>query len=197
MFVLDTSSSIWIVNYNKQLEFVEKLVEPFDIGPADTQVHVGAITFSSNAHLEFSLDKYTDKDQLKKAISNIPYRQGQTNTAEALDLMRMEISPLLETAKAPFIAVVITDGMSMDTKATRQEAKKLHALGVNVFAIGVGHQFDLSELKAIASDPENNVYQVSSYSSLANIVKAFNVKTCEGKLQRCFFNLIKNQWFTF
>lgn len=178
-FVLDSSSSIWSVDYEKQLEFVEELVEPFDIGPADSQVHVGAITFSNHAHLEFSLDEYTDKDQLKKAIAIIPYRQGQTNTAEALDLLHNEIRPRLGKTSSPFIAVIITDGMSSDTKATRREAAKLHKDGVSVFAIGVGHQFDLSELKAIASDPDNNVYQVSSYSALENIVKAFNIKTCE------------------
>lgn len=179
IFVLDSSTSVWIVDYKKQLKFVEKLVEPFDIGPADSQVHVGAITFSSHAHLEFSLDKYTDKEQLKRAISSIPYRQGQTNTAEALSLVRMDVSSHLKTSTAPFIVVVITDGMSSNTKATRKQAKKLHKLGVNVYAIGVGYYYHLSELYGIASRPKN-VYTVSSYSALESIVKTFNIKSCKG-----------------
>ena len=180
IFVLDSSSSVWIVDYEKQLDFVEKIVEEFDIGPEDSQVHVGAITFSNHAHLEFSLDKYTDKDQLMKAISSISYHQGETNTAEALDILRMEVSSHKKNTSAPFIAVVVTDGMSSDTVATKKEAEKLHKLGITVYAIGVGYYYHLSELNTIASRPEN-VYTVSSYSSLESIVKKFNIKTCKGK----------------
>ncbi|XP_029635149.1 collagen alpha-1(XII) chain-like isoform X1 [Octopus sinensis] len=179
MFVLDSSSSIWIVDYKKQLKYVQRLVDNFNVGVGKSQVSVGAITFSDRAHLEFSLDQYTDSQQVRKAIDNIPYRTGQTNTAEALQVLRSELKPKLQSSSSPFIAIVITDGKSRDTKATKKEAKLLHKLGVHVYAIGVGSNYDLEELKAIASDPVNNVYQVTSYSALQEINKDFGVKPCE------------------
>lgn len=179
MFVMDSSSSIWIVDYRRQLEFVKNLVDTFDIGAGKSQVRVGAITFSNNAHLEFALDRYQNRTELKKAIAGIPYRTGMTNTAAALHLVRSQLKPFFRNSTAPFVVIVITDGLSRDPKATRKEARKLHKLGVHAYAIGVGYHYSLDELKAIASDPINNLHQVSSYSALKGIVRNFNIKTCK------------------
>ncbi|XP_052823190.1 collagen alpha-1(XII) chain [Octopus bimaculoides] len=178
MLLMDSSSSIWIVDYKKQLDFAQNLVDNFDIGTSDTQVRMGAITFSNRAHLEFSIDKYTDSRNLKRALGNIPYRSGQTNTAEALQLLKKEIQPKLSIYKSPFMAIVITDGRSRDTMATSLAAKKLHELGVHVYAIGVGSNCDINELRSIVNDRNKNVRLVDSYSALQGIAISFGVKTC-------------------
>lgn len=180
MLLMDSSSSIWIVDYEKQLNFAQTLVDNFDIGPTDTQVRLGAITFSNRAHLEFSIDRYNDSRHLKRALGNIPYRSGQTNTAEALQLLKKEIQPRLSIYKSPFMAIVITDGRSRDALATSLAAKELHELGVHVYAIGVGSSCDINELKSIVSD-KKNVRLVDSYSALQGIAISFGVKTCEGR----------------
>ncbi|GAB1606667.1 uncharacterized protein LOC115210474 [Argonauta hians] len=179
IFVMDTSSSIWIVDYKKQIKFAQKLVENFHIGQSNSHVRVGAITFSNRAHLEFSLDKFDKTDDLKSALGAIPYRRGQTNTADALKLLMKEVKPKLKVYTAPFIAIVITDGKSRDPRATRKAAKLLHDAGVNVYTIGVGKQFDRKELDVIASDPVNNVLLVANYSALEKIAKYFGIKTCK------------------
>lgn len=181
MFVLDSSSSIWRVDYDTQLKFVADLVDSFDVGSGKSQVRIGAITFSDHAYLEFPLDQYTDPVQLKEAILNIAYREGRTFTNEALKLLKEQVEPLLTDSKGPIVAVVITDGRSAQPADTKAEADKLHKLGINVYAIGVGNSknYDLEELKAIASDPDNGVYTVSSYSALKEITQKFHIQPCE------------------
>lgn len=181
IFVLDSSSSIWIVDYEKQLEFLADLVDSFKVGNGRSRIRVGAITFSNRAHLEFSPNRYTDPAQLRNAILRISHRLGSTNTAAALKLLKRQVETTVQERKSPVIAVVITDGKSSDPAATKEEAKKLHALGIHVYAIGVGNsqKYDISELKAIASDPENGVYTVSSYSALKEIAEKFHIKPCE------------------
>ena len=181
--MLDSSSSIWSVDYNKQLKFVAELVESFDVGKGKSQVRIGAITFSDRAYLEFPLDRYTDPAELKEAILNIAYRTGRTNTADALSLLKDQVEPSLKNRKGPIVAVIITDGRSTKPEATKEEAKKLHELGINVYAIGVGNakEYDTEELKAIASDPDNGVYTVSSYSALKEITQKFHIQPCKGK----------------
>lgn len=178
---MDSSSSIWSVDYGKQLEFVQNLVNNFDIGADDKNVHVGAITFSDEAHLEFPIDKYVTSKDIHAAIGNIPYRSGVTNTAKALELAKSQIEMKKKNYTAPFILVVITDGISRDSIATRKAAKSLHELGVHIYAIGVGDNYDLEELKQIASDPVENVYEVSNYTALEGIERLFGRKTCKGK----------------
>ncbi|XP_014771412.1 collagen alpha-1(XII) chain [Octopus bimaculoides] len=179
IFVMDSSSSIWSVDYTKQLKFVQNLVNNFDIGADDKAVRVGAITFSTKAHLEFSIDRYSTSEDIQAAVGRIPYRSGVTNTAKALELAKSQIEMKKKLYQAPFILVVITDGMSRDPVATRNTAKSLHKLGVHIYAIGVGASYDVEELKTIASDPIENVYQVGNYSALQGIVKLFGTKTCE------------------
>ena len=183
MFVLDSSSSIWIKDYENQLKFVADLVENFNVGKDKSQIRVGAITFSDHAYLEFPLDRYTDPTELKEAILNIAYRTGRTNTADALSLLKEQVEPNLQTNKGPTVAIVITDGQSADPVETKVEAKKLHQLGITVYAIGVGNSrmYDINELKTIASDPDNGVYTVSSYSALKEITKTFHIQPCKGK----------------
>lgn len=178
IFLLDSSSSIWVEDYKRLLAFVENLVDSFDIGIGDNLVRVGVITFSDRAHLDIPLDRYSDFEKLKNAIKKIPYRTGITNTAAALNMLRREISPKVDVRDGPVVAIVITDGLSRDTSATRDEAKRLHALGVNVYAVGVGDRYEMDELKAISSDPIKGVYQVASYSALEEIAHHFHIKPC-------------------
>lgn len=188
MFVLDSSSSIWRVDYNKQLRFVADLVDSFDVGSDKSQVRIGAITFSDQAYLEFPLDRYADPVQLKEAILNITYREGRTFTDKALRLLKDQVEPHLTESKGPIVAVVITDGRSAQPADTKAEAEKLHQLGINVYAIGVGDSknYDIEELKAIASDPDNGVYTVSSYSALKEITQKFHIQPCGGKSYQIF-----------
>ncbi|CAE1302786.1 unnamed protein product [Acanthosepion pharaonis] len=182
MFVLDSSTSIWSEDFKRQLKFVRNLVNSFDIGTGKSQVRVGVITFSDDAHLEFSFDKYTSRNELEDAILAIPYRSGITNTAAALRMARLQLGRYLYDSSGLFVTIVITDGLSQLPHETEREAKNLHTLGVHVYAIGVGKHYDVEELKVIASDPLHNVFEVSSYAVLENIAQSFNVKTCEGDL---------------
>ncbi|GAB1606722.1 matrilin-3-like [Argonauta hians] len=178
-FLLDSSSSIWIQDYKQLLRFVSNVVDTFDIGTGQSLVRVGIITFSDTAHLDVPLNRYPAIATLKEAISRIPYRTGLTNTAAAMNLLRREILSDRNKHDGPIVAIVVTDGLSRDTKSTTEEAEKLHKLGVNVYAIGVGNRYEIEELKAIASDAIFGVYQVVSYSALEEIAHNFHLQPCQ------------------
>ena len=83
------------------------------------------------------------------------------------------------------VAVVITDGKSDDRQLTTRHARLLRAAGVHVFAVGVGGQYVLDELHAIASAPSDDyVFTVDNYSALDRIKDLLAMKTCQGKRQR-------------
>lgn len=181
IFVLDSSSSIWVEDYKKQLQFVADLVDSFKVENGISQVRVGAITFSDQAYLEFPLGHYSKPAQMKEAISKFIHRTGGTNTAKALQLVRSQLHIQTENRKGPVAVIVVTDGKSSDREATKAEAKKLHQLDINVYAIGVGDQskYDINELKAIASNPIRGVYTVASYSALKEIAQTFYAQPCK------------------
>ena len=53
------------------LDFVEKMVDGFSIGANETQV--GLITFASNVDLQFHLNRYHTKTDIKIAVSQTRY----------------------------------------------------------------------------------------------------------------------------
>ena len=155
-FVMDESGSVGAFNYQLMKQFVYNTVNEFDIGPDDTQV--GVISYSSYATPRIYLNSYHDKSSLLAAINNLPFNSGGTNTAAAIELLR--ISGFTSTnggrpqsQAVPRVGVVITDGHSQSYTATVAAAQSAHDEGITLFSIGIGSNVDSNELDAIASDP--------------------------------------------
>lgn len=64
------------------LAFVRDLSSKFDIGT--NKIRIGTEIFSDRTYIQFNLNRYNDSASLDKAIANIPYKRGTTNTGQAL-----------------------------------------------------------------------------------------------------------------
>ncbi|KAK3608159.1 hypothetical protein CHS0354_034118 [Potamilus streckersoni] len=177
-FVLDSSSSIWMPNFKKQLNFVKDIVNQFDIGPNKTRVAV--VTFSDGIHPVITLDGFHEKKGLLEKIDTIPYLTGGTKTGSTLEYIRTRgFSPQIARQDVVHIAIVMTDGQSVNIKKTEEEANSLQKQGVYLFAIGIGHNVDTTELAMIASNPDEAfLFQVDDYNALTSIKDIIAVKTC-------------------
>ena len=64
---------------------------------------------------------------------------------------------------------------------TSQEATKLRNNGITIFSIGVGSGAKLTELNAMATDPDKtHVFTVTNFSSLDKIKGTLAQQTCNG-----------------
>ncbi|XP_013388832.1 collagen alpha-1(XIV) chain-like, partial [Lingula anatina] len=167
VFVLDESGSIKKENWEKVLAFVQDVVQTFDIGPDNT--YFGVVTFGNGAQKQFDLQSFPTRDGLVEAIGNISYGGGGTDTAKAIDVLRLTMfNPKNEKGGRPgipHIGIVLTDGLSTEREATQQSAKEARDSGIILFAVGVGHT-DYEELRGIASDPDDShVFHVNDFSS--------------------------------
>ncbi|XP_053405850.1 collagen alpha-1(XII) chain-like [Mercenaria mercenaria] len=180
VFVVDSSGSVGPENFLKMKEFMKQTIKVFDIGDDFTRVAV--ITFSSNAKLEFELNTYNSSQDVLKAVDNIAYTQGGTNTGEALELLRLQ-GFNNERASDPNIAIVITDGYSKDKFATRQQAMLAKRdSNITIIAIGVGNGTDVNELTDIATVDKNSnqslVYEVGDFEALQTLDNVVATVTC-------------------
>ena len=183
VFILDSSASIYPPDFDKQIAFVESIVDRFTIGPQ--QVRVGVETFGETHWLKFQLDRHSDAASLKRAVKAVRFRAGKwTNTGDALKYARetMFTEEHGDRPWVPNIAVVITDGKSTEDKVTKAEAEAARNAGIQIFAIGVGKRYDRQELLDIASDPSDKfVFTVDNYKALDSIIETFTLRTCSGK----------------
>ena len=193
--IVDASDSITFYNppdgsydnWQLQLDFLSLLVDLFTIGPDATRV--GAVVFSEDVRLAFSLDTYTDVESVKKAIYNLDYLDQQTNTAEAFRVTREECFNIA-TGDRPNIqnlAIIISDGRpepnaDMRIPAALQEAQALRDTGVIILAIGVTDRIDADFLRDMSSLPQiegQNYFTATDFNFLGTIRRSLVEETCE------------------
>ena len=185
IFVLDSSKSVGRTNFGKTKDFVEGVVDAFEIGSDRTRV--GVIQYSSNVNFVFHLDAYMDKTLLKQAIRNIGYIGSGTRTVDALETMESEGFVVENGARRaseglPRVAIVITDGQSQGAAVVVVPADRARAKGVTIFAIGVTSNVNNDELNAIANEPkETYIFHVSNFNAIASISASLEDTTCNRK----------------
>ncbi|XP_033728140.1 collagen alpha-3(VI) chain-like [Pecten maximus] len=179
IFVLDSSNSEGLVNFNRQLDFVKNFVKLVKIGPNNVQI--GVVTFESEEHNEFDLNEHLNSKDLISAIDGITYKPGNTFTGKALALVNNHslTAAAGNRPNANDIVIVMTDGQSTDRNETLEEAAMLKSSypDLDTFAIGIGAGVDNEELAAIASD-SSNVFHAPNFQFISDILPLLGNSTC-------------------
>lgn len=182
VFAVDSSFSIRVDDYQRQLTFLRALVDKFTISP--NHIQVGVVSFGSTVRPDIRLHDFNNSRDLKHAISEIKQLEGGTHTHEAIHYIST-VMYLPSNGGRPWAKkqlVLITDGLSSNTSATLLEASIARSKGIEVFSILVGEGIDDLEIRGSASDPkELHVFRVSDYKALMSIENALSTAACQGE----------------
>nr|BAE26210.1 unnamed protein product [Mus musculus] len=149
LFLLDGSHSIGKGSFERSKRFAIAACDALDISPG--RVRVGALQFGSTPHLEFPLDSFSTRQEVKESIKGIVFKGGRTETGLALKRLSRGF-PGGRNGSVPQILIIITDGKSQGPVAL--PAKQLRERGIVVFAVGVRFpRWD--ELLTLASEPKD------------------------------------------
>ena len=179
------------------MEFLANLVGAFSIGPDATRV--GAIIFSEQVILEFTLSQYDNSNAIAQAILTSPYLGQTTNTPEALRQTRLQCFNVAtgDRPNIPNLAIVVTDGVPFppDRRTPAlDEARALRDTGAVVISIGITDAIDEDFLKGMSSAPQllgQNYFTATDFGVLIDIQKIVVEGTCEtleGKFVLLQFN---------
>ena len=87
---MDSSNSVNEEDFNRQKEFIIRILEQFDIGPQQTQAAV--IKYGESADVEISFDDYVTFKRLNESIRRIRHDLAQESRLDlALKLARDEM----------------------------------------------------------------------------------------------------------
>ena len=182
-FVVDASISVRESGFRKSKHFIKFVLQRFKI--SESGIHVGLIRFSTTARIIFNFEEYYTIGDINAAIDSMTYVKGVTNTDRALRLARTKLfleKPLGSSRPLiPKFLVVMTDGISKNTRITAMEAKALKESGIHIIVVGVGRNLARKEMLSIASSPQD-VITASSFRALTKIVVVAKEKVCGGKL---------------
>ncbi|XP_008321702.2 collagen alpha-1(XIV) chain isoform X2 [Cynoglossus semilaevis] len=178
IFILvDGSWSIGRLNFRLIRNFLENLVNAFDVGIDKTRI--GLAQYSGDPRIEWHLNTFSTKEAVLDAVKNLPYKGGNTLTGLALNYIMENCFKPEAGARVgvPKIGILITDGKSQDDVIPPSEM--LRNAGIELFAIGVKNA-DENELLSIASEPENtHVYNVADFNIMSSIVEGLTRTVCE------------------
>jgi len=183
IFILDSSGSIGIANWQLVLQFVGEAVKRMDVGPQATRV--GFLTYGNRAHVIFNLNNFTNSADMQPAILSAKFLDENTNTSGGIYVAHKSMFTEAngERPKAPNMAIVITDGESTyDHDLTIPYAQGAKSSGVLMISIGVGDKVSKPELDGIASpggDGKPLVFQVGSYDMLKQIQDTLANVACD------------------
>nr|XP_033497526.1 collagen alpha-6(VI) chain-like isoform X1 [Epinephelus lanceolatus] len=181
VFLVDQSGSIGTADYATMKKFTTDLVNSFKV--SEKFVRVGLAQFSSSFQHEFYLNQYYSEQVVNKHILEMKQRGGGTMIGRALDSIRVYFEASQGSRRSAGISqnlVLITDGESQDD--VEDAADRLRALGIEVFAIGIGDVHNL-ELLQITGTPER-LFTVQNFGSLEKIRQKVVDTICKSKPPR-------------
>jgi collagen type VI alpha len=178
--VLDASSSIWQVDFAKELNFVNEMIDDLKIDNINGRIRAGVVVFSNKARNIVALDSKRTQAELKRQIESVKYLRGLTNTSEAIRFVRQYgFREGVSRPGAVKIAIVMTDGISRYPQATMKQSELARKENITIFAIGIGNKVDKTELKRIANDPNSkHLFHVSDFNGLHAIKNLLVLSTC-------------------
>lgn len=181
VFLIDQSGSIAQNDYSIMKTFTTELISSFKV--SEDLVRVGVAQFSSYFQHEFYLNQFYTEKAVSDHILKMQQVGGGTNIGVALDSIREYFEASRGSRRSAGISqnlVLITDGESQDD--VEDAADRLRALGIEMFAIGIGDVHDL-ELLQITGTPER-LFTVQNFNSLDQIKKKVVNTICKSKPPR-------------
>ena len=178
--MIDTSQSIGARNFQKEKYFVDAVASSIIADAQGSQV--GLISCSDNATLHAKFGDSSSLDDLRQSIDSVPYTRGRTRIDKALQLAATDLFLAAAVARpdAPKVLLILTDGkQTQDPDALTLDVAvlPLRALGVRVFAVGIGPLVEVNELLRMVESREN-LFIVRDFDDLLLRTREIAKKTC-------------------
>lgn len=179
VYIMDGSWSVGSDDFETAKRWLVNVTSGFDVSSHYSQV--GVVQYSDTPRLEIPLGLHKTTQDLIKAIEDISYLGGNTQTGRAIKFAVDHVFASSQRSEVKNrIAVVVTDGKSQDD--VMDASVEARAQGIKVFAVGVGTEITTSELVTIANKPEGEyVLYAEDYTNIDRIRDAMEQKLCEGE----------------
>lgn len=169
-------------NLQHMKDLLIDIVNPLDL----TKTRVGVIVYSTNSTLALPLDHYSSS--FSNQLDSIQFLGGGTFTGKALnDSVTILFNSSVVRSSASKVLVVITDGVSIDD--VEIPALLVNRSGITSLAVGIGRNYDRSQLTKIALDEEKRVFSAAEFTSLNGTLFLDDTgdAICRGKMRACFY----------
>ena len=159
------------------MEFGRRVASAFKVSPEESKI--GLVTYATDAQIMMNFHRFADPSVLMEARDAVRVKPHTGKyTGQALALAKEGLFDTGHRPDALDVLVLMTDGPSSDDVTT--PARSLRDFGVKIIAVGIGNQIDKSQLRDIASDPDEEHMFTADYDNLASIIRKVQKAACVG-----------------
>ncbi|XP_018418248.1 PREDICTED: collagen alpha-6(VI) chain-like [Nanorana parkeri] len=184
IFLVDASASITVSQFKIMQRFMEAVVNDSVVGKENVQF--GVVTYATTPAEKFSLNAYSTKPEVRKAIHDLKRLKGLTYTATALEYTQQRFNTIYGgRLGVTRIIILITDGATTAEDRPKLDTvpQSLRDNGTIIFAVGVGGA-KREELEKIAGQP-NRWFLVDNYNSLEGLHENITHIVCDQSKPAC------------
>lgn len=181
IFLVDGSQSISDEQFQSMQHLMSSLVNSSSIGK--NHVRIGAIVYSTEPQIQFALNEYDTKKELRQAISRLKPSDGDTYTSRALsyslNYFRNSNGAQSDKWVHKFL-IVITNEEATDAGQLEEASAKLRNNGISIFGIGVKQDKDTKLPKQLLTmtNNTNRVFYVDSFNALELLDRNISQDIC-------------------
>ena len=178
-FIIDSSRSISIQNFNKEKDFVKKAA--LKLGLAPEQSRAALVVFSASAKVEARFGDYPTLERFQAALDNLSHQLGGWTR---IDKALITAAEVFQKARSDVhkVAMLLTDGKQRPENADLVTASEpLRKAGVQVIAVGITNDANRSELISVTQN-EEDVIMAKDFEDLQDKLSSITSKAC-GKYQ--------------
>ncbi|KAM4026875.1 collagen alpha-4(VI) chain-like [Anomaloglossus baeobatrachus] len=189
IFLIDASSSITVSQFKIMQRFMEAVVNDSMVGK--DFVRFGAVIYSTTPEEQFSLNTYSTKVDVQKAIHDMKRLKGLTYTATALEYTHGKFDQAHGgRPNVNDIIILITDGATSPPDKPKLDTvpQNLRNDGITIFAVGVG-KAKQEELEKI-SGQRDRWFLVQDYKSLEGLHANITEVVCDQSQKDCAYETI-------
>ncbi|CAC5426245.1 unnamed protein product [Mytilus coruscus] len=121
----------------------------------DGEFKVGLLRYSTDSNVQFNLKDYQSSGNVRKAVDNVRYQGGITNTAQAIDTARTQMFRPDQGDRdyaRNFILLITGQNKSLSTSDAWRAAERAEKDGIQLYVIGLNIN-DSVELDETSSHP--------------------------------------------
>lgn len=174
---MDSSGSISAIDFERQKDFVSDLARIFSIGPGASRAAV--VTYHDYPTVHSNFGDFDSTEDFAEAVDSINQTRGRTRIDRAL----VKTSEMFKSARKniPKVLVALTDGAQTpdpDAIALDVASQLLRDQNVRVFALGVGHYINITQLRSMV-ESNSDVFLVDSFEDLLRKSQTIAEKACK------------------
>ncbi|XP_076308471.1 complement factor B-like isoform X2 [Tachypleus tridentatus] len=174
-FVFDASGSVGEKYFYSAIKFAKALVKRMGVKEQGTRF--GAVSFSSTVSNSFLPQDYKTVEEVHSALDKFNFTEGGTAISLALDYVKTQMIPLskqtFQDQAMKSIIFLFTDGKANMRGDPKQVAKELREEAhAEIYCIALTGDYDIGELKDMASSVKEHVYILKNYETFDWLVNA-------------------------